>query len=151
MTLLGFLGVTPPGNIDNFTRAYLETALWAENGGNYETYQKRGFSLNDFTRQAVKQAREDCAEFRAANRHLYTQIGLDDTLAGQHFWLSRNSQLQGTRPGKGSKFRDSFRDRDSKVIVETLNNNAASFCPVYISEGAEGELSLYAARTANCT
>lgn len=83
-------------NLDTFTRAYLECALWAE------TYSRDGeeepkpldddFSIEDFAPEALAQAVADCAKFQADNA---ADIGPRDSEAGHDFWLTRNGHGAG--------------------------------------------------------
>jgi hypothetical protein len=51
--------------LDDFTRAYLECALWSSNDGDRPL--DANYGLFDFSPEALEQAAEDCAEFQAAN------------------------------------------------------------------------------------
>jgi hypothetical protein len=85
-------------DFDNFTRAYLECALWAETGDDGQPFDQR-YTLADFSAEAVAAAVADCAAFQSANaadietgrrgRRLDAAFTVAE-LAGHDFWLTRN-------------------------------------------------------------
>lgn len=116
-------------NIDDFTAAYLECALWAECDDESNPLD-RNYSIEDFAPEAIEQAIEDCAAFQADNTFEYNSAQYcDDELAGHDFWLTRN------RHGAG------FWDRDLPN-GDQLTEAAHAFgsCNVYV--GDDGKLYL---------
>jgi hypothetical protein len=98
--------------LDDFTRGYIEAALWStndesdESGGvpldqNYETW--------DLTHEALDKMIKDCQSFQEENHELLSKIGNllsgDAGRNGHDFWLTRN--------GHGAGFWD--RDYDEEV------------------------------------
>jgi hypothetical protein len=75
------------GDADAMTRAYLECAEWCELGRE----DREAFELTvspKWSADTLKQAAEDCANFREAAGPLLD--GMDDEQAGHDFWLTRN-------------------------------------------------------------
>lgn len=89
--------------LDTFTRAYLECALWSsldnanEQGG--EPLDKN-YSISDIAPETLARMIEDCASFQRDNAERLTDSTLTDSQAGHDFWLNRN--------GHGSGFWDEF-------------------------------------------
>ncbi len=89
--------------LDDFTRVYLEAALWSSNdesdpetGGNPLDYN---YSIEDFALVAIREAVEDCQDFQKCFGHLLTEENslrygpdCENILqrAGFDFWLTRN-------------------------------------------------------------
>jgi len=82
--------------LDAFTRAYLETALWAttdnadESGG--EPLDKN-YDIYSFTVKSLREAARECRDFRAyAAEHISAALaaGADDEQMGHDFFLTRN-------------------------------------------------------------
>lgn len=123
--------------LDDFTRAYLETALWAETDDDGRPLDER-HTLADFEPEAIAAAVADCAAFQAANaadiaggRRMRRNDASMSTagLAGHDFWLTRN------RHGAG------FWDGDwPDGAGERLTNSAHSFGERNIYRGDDGRL-----------
>lgn len=85
-------------NLDSFTRAYLETAIWAETDGDGRPLDER-YAVADFAPEAVAAAVAECAAFQSANAddiaggRVGARAGSHwgaDGFAGRDFWLTRN-------------------------------------------------------------
>ena len=80
------------GRMDEFTRGFLETALWSstdnadDSGG--EPLDKN-YSIEDFTPQALKELTADCEQFQQENADDLASSGNDDFENGHNFWLTR--------------------------------------------------------------
>jgi hypothetical protein len=86
--------------LDEFTRAYIECALWSSND---ESTPQGGepmdanYSIDDIAPEALAGMAEDCRKFQeqfgvpAYNRGDYT----DEEMAGHDFWLTRNGHGAG--------------------------------------------------------
>ena len=85
-------------NLDPFTRAYLECALWSSNdestpaGGDP---MDSNYSIQDIAPEAVEKIKVDCAKFQAENAADIEQgyAGPNYTVterAGHDFWLTRH-------------------------------------------------------------
>lgn len=78
--------------LDTFTRAYLETALWTGNDESDDSGGEpldRNYGIDDFAPETVTQAVMDCADFRQMNKELLEQAGTEQQ-NGHDFSLSRN-------------------------------------------------------------
>lgn len=99
--------------LDQFTRAYLECALWssvsdpAEGENNGEPLDAN-YSIFDLAPEAVEQAKRECKAFLETNRadiesgcsrttpdHDSGCKNLDESQAGHDFWLTRNGHGAG--------------------------------------------------------
>lgn len=110
-------------NLDDFTRQYLETALWSsmdnadESGGEP---LDRNFGIEDFTRDALVEAVRECAEFQQAHSELWEADGNDDSQAGHDFWLTRNGHGAG------------FWDGDYPINGDKLTEASKPYGEVYL-------------------
>ncbi len=89
--------------LDTFTRAYLECALWSSNDNANEQGGEpldRNYSLSDLAPEAIASAVSDCAQFQADNAENLTLSELSIERQGHNFWLNRN--------GHGSGFWDEY-------------------------------------------
>jgi hypothetical protein len=114
-------------NLDQFTRAYLECALWSSTDDN-GTPLDREHSLDDLAPELVAQAIEDCADFQ---RHQAGWLALTDADAsrnGHDFWLTRN------RHGAG------FWDRGYGEIGRKLTEVAHAYGSVDLYIGDDGKI-----------
>jgi hypothetical protein len=88
--------------MDDFTSAYIEAMLWAENAntpGSDESddtsFQDAGFDTDDFAPETLARIESDCAKFQAENGDLLTEENCKyrgcPTIeyAGHDFWLTR--------------------------------------------------------------
>lgn len=78
--------------LDEFTRQYLATALWAETDG-YGEPLDANYAIADFAPEAIERAVADCHKFQQDNVHILEQvyaIGIESSTAGHDFWLTRN-------------------------------------------------------------
>lgn len=122
-----------PNDLDNFTRGYLEAALWASTDDVSNPLDAR-YSLDDFNPETKTTARDLCERFMSENESaldLYCErvaIVDDDSpmaYAGHDLWL--------TRIGSGTGFWD--RDMD-KVITEPLSESARKLGEANVWEDA---------------
>lgn len=85
-------------DLDTFTRAYIECALWASmdnsdpnTGGNP---MDQNYSVQDIAPETLAQMVKDCAEFQESNATLlgqwYSECGESPERAGHDYWLTRN-------------------------------------------------------------
>ena len=77
--------------LDEFTRAFLECALWAECDHDKEDYPPldKDYDITDFSEETIIELKNDCDSFRESNAELLSQAG-DDEQNGHDFWLTRN-------------------------------------------------------------
>ena len=117
-------------DLDAFTRAFLNAALWAGTDDNGEPLEDR-FTLADVADATVADAAADCADFQAAHAALLD--GADPAQAGHDFYLTRN------RHGAG------FWDRDRSTYPadpegRALTDAAHAFGPWDFVVGDDGML-----------
>ena len=82
-------------NLDSFTRAYIEAALWSSNDESNDRGGEpldRNYGPEDIESKALAKMIADCKKFQKQNA---SDIGGDASLAGHDFWLSRNSHGSG--------------------------------------------------------
>lgn len=75
--------------LDNFTRAYLECALWSSTDEKDRPLDDR-FEVEDIAESALKSAREDCEAFQHREAEALKACGANDEQNGHDFWLTRN-------------------------------------------------------------
>lgn len=126
--------------MDDFTRGYIECALWAEtwdhseDGGNDESFEAAGYGADDIAPEALKQLESDCADFQEANaadlEAYCTQYGSvrgehsGMACAGHDFWFTRNGHGAG------------FWDRGLGALGERLSaaSKAYGSCNLYLGD-----------------
>ncbi len=122
--------------LDDFTRAYLECALWSTLDGQGEPLDGR-YSIEDFSPEAIEKATDDCVRFQAENEEdlWLADYGhpehSDYSMAGHDFWLTLN--------GHGAGFWDG--DLPEK-LGDRLTEASKTFKEVYIEEH-HGKLFIY--------
>lgn len=72
--------------MDQFTREYLETALWSSTGDDGEPLDG-AYGADDFDASAIERAAIDCAAFRAT---FGAEIEGRESDAAYDLWLTRN-------------------------------------------------------------
>jgi hypothetical protein len=75
-------------NLDAFTTAYLECALWSSTDDAGEPLDC-DYSISDIAPESLTSMIEDCADFQASYRDLYRADWTSEQ-AGHDFWLTRN-------------------------------------------------------------
>ncbi len=81
--------------IDPFTAAYIEAALWSSNDESDESGGRpldETYTPADIAKSTLAQMIEDCAQFQLANDQ---DIRINPTKAGHDFWLTRNGHGAG--------------------------------------------------------
>lgn len=124
-------------NLDDFTRGYIECALWAE-AADYtdetrddSSFQDNGYDESDLAPEALAKIVEDCRGFQESNMpdlEEYTISGgfQDLTYAGHDFWLTRNGHGAG------------FWDRGLGELGERLTRAAKVYGSVDLYLGDDG-------------
>jgi len=110
-------------SLDEFTRQYIETALWSSNDESTESGGKpldANYGLSDLTVATLDGMIKDCAKFQRDNAELLAQAG-DDGQNGHDFWLTRNGHGAG------------FWDRGYGEVGEKLTKAAKAYREVYLS------------------
>lgn len=90
------MATTP--TLDEFTRGYLECALWTSDpeprsGGQW--CESERWKIAAIDPDSVRQAVEDCAAFQADNRADLDATGATPARNGHDFWLTRNGHGAG--------------------------------------------------------
>jgi hypothetical protein len=120
--LLAYVKVFP---LDEFTRAYIETALWSSHDESDESGGEpmdANYSVDDLAPEALATMIADCADFQAS----FGEFIADDlSRAGHDFWL--------TRSGHGAGFWDGDWPDDAG---QRLTDAAHGFgeCSLYIGD-----------------
>lgn len=131
----------PSEEFDDFTKSYIEAALWstidhsAEEDGREGEHLDDNFGVGDLSPESLAQIKADCAKFQNENKTLLdtapysTRSGYSvETLAGHDFWL--------TREGHGT----GFWDRGLGDVGDALTKAAKAFGECCIEVGDDGQL-----------
>ena len=78
--------------LDKFTLAYIEAALWSETDDDGEPLDAK-YSIENISSETLREMRTDCERFQAANRE-HIPVGCEEQ-AGHDFWLTRNGHGAG--------------------------------------------------------
>lgn len=122
--------------LDTFTRAYIECALWSSTDGSDENNGGEpidaNYSVEDIAPETLQRMTEDCAQFQEANSEYLNEVSdlCDDFRAGFLFWLNRN--------GHGSGFWDEYNGNNEPLRAAFLRLSDASKAwgsvDLYVSE-----------------
>jgi len=97
--------------MDRFTKAYIETALWASNDDN-DKPMDANYKIKNLHPDTLTRMTADCQNFQQDNADLlekaYKAIGREDAeeLAGHDFWLTRNHHGAGFWDGDWEDYGD---------------------------------------------
>ena len=125
--------MTQMQDLDNFTRAYIECALWSSTDDN-DTPLDSNYSAQDLAPETLAAMVVDCARFQAANAALLAKW-IEDCAdeAGHDFWLTRNHH--------GAGFWDhAIRTPAQDAIGEKLTDAAHAFGAVDLYIGDDGKI-----------
>jgi hypothetical protein len=81
--------------LDMFTAAYIEAALWSSNDESTPDGGKpmdENYSIDDIAPATLERMKADCEKFQSANADL---IKGEEQRAGHDFWLTRNEHGAG--------------------------------------------------------
>lgn len=114
---------------NQFLEGYLEGVLFTEMDEDDQPLD-RNYGMDDFSREALKWADEDCWQFQRDNAE-YLENVEDMNMAGYHFLLNRN--------GHGSGYWD---HEDEYEYAQELSQSADGFheCNAYVDDN--GQISL---------
>jgi hypothetical protein len=123
-------------SIDEFTRAFIECALWAEIDEN-KTPLDANYTIDDIAPESLQKIIADCQRFQAENAadlatYNHSQWSADE-LGGHDYWLTRN--------GHGAGFWD--RDCLPDDVRERLTTAAHNAKEVNLYVGDDGQLYIY--------
>lgn len=120
--------------LDDFTRAYLEAALWTatdENGDNIDDV----YDIDDFSAESVAVAVDVCSKFQAENADVLSRgdwSSNEGDYAGHNFWLNRN--------GHGSGFWDEYDRLPDKADRAALSAECHRYGESYVYVDDDGQL-----------
>lgn len=72
--------------LDEFTKSYIETALWSSHDDNEDSLSK--YSYEDISQDCFNEMIEDCKNFQSDNKSLLKDLNMKT--CGHDFWLTRN-------------------------------------------------------------
>lgn len=120
-------------DLDDFTTAYIEAALWSSTDDKGEPLDKE-YGFEDIASETVKAMVADCKDFQESNRALIDacEYGFNgysrDEMAGHDFWLTRN------RHGAG------FWDRGLGELGKKLTDLAHAYGSFDLYVGDDGKI-----------
>lgn len=121
--------------LDDFTRSYLETALWSSTvttGERDDEPLDENHDLSDLAQSVVDEAITDCADFRSNSAtqlaEAYEIRGYNERKAGHDFWLSRNGHGAG------------FFDEGNEECWDKLQDAARHYGAVDLYIGDDGQI-----------
>lgn len=82
----------PQPTLDEFTRAYIEAALWSSIDENTGRPMDESYGERDVTIETLRKMIADCKAFQGAH---WDDISSDPKRAGHDFWLTRNGHGSG--------------------------------------------------------
>lgn len=121
--------------LDAFTQAYLECALWSSTDNADDSGGKpldENYEVDDIAVETLMEAKRECEDFQEANEELLSQAyehpGYDEESAGHDFWL--------TRCGHGA----GFWDRGLGEIGDKLTKACKPYGNVDLYVGDDGKI-----------
>lgn len=121
--------------LDAFTQAYLECALWSSTDNADDSGGKpldENYEVDDIAVETLMEAKRECEDFQEANEELLSQAyehpGYDEESAGHDFWLTRNGHGAG------------FWDRGLGEIGEALSKACEPYGGVDLYVGDDGKI-----------
>lgn len=111
-----------PRDVDEFTLAYIECALWTSHDGDENYFNSLGWTK--LSKDTLAMMIADCVKFQAQNK--LALDGYPAKQAGHDFWLTRN--------GHGAGFWEN--DYGSETQNEMLTNACHEFgeCNLYLGD-----------------
>ena len=93
--------------LDEFTRAYLEAALWSSTDEDGQPLDIN-YGIDDIDPECLQRMIDDCARFQAENEEILAEAEVSsrysiDEQAGHDFWLTRNRHGAGFWDGDWSE------------------------------------------------
>ena len=117
------VGSTNPEELDTFTRAYIEAALWSSSDDTDRPLDER-FGREDIHASTLLTMIGDCAAFQRDHADLLADI--EPAQAGHDFWLTRNGHGAG------------FWDRDLGEVGEQLTKASDQYPAIDLYVGDDG-------------
>lgn len=109
------------------TEHYLIAALWSSADNNDEPFDAN-YSIDDFTKRALKKADADCMTFLDKAASLLDNVDFEQ--AGHDFWLTRNEHGTG------------FWDRGLGITGDKLTDLAHSFGQASVFTAGKGKVAI---------
>jgi len=121
--------------MDNFTKAYIEAALWSSNDDNGDPFDEN-YTVDDISLETKMKMTVDCINFQKDNKvnldkayKLYPENEwTNEEQAGHDFWLTRNGHGCG------------FWDRGIGEVGDTLTEECKKYGVFDIYVGDNGEI-----------
>lgn len=108
-------------SLDNFTRAYIEAALWSSTDDEGNPLDGK-YDIEDLSPATLEAMVQDCKQFQQQNDEALQERG--DTQGGHDFWLTRN--------GHGSGFWDGDWPENGKAL--TLASKKYGEADLYVGD-----------------
>lgn len=118
-------------DLDAFTTAYLECALWSSNDNSDDSGGNPlddNYGLDDLSLETLQSAIDDCRSFQESEADDLAEAGLDDEQAGHDFWLTRNGHGAG------------FWDRGLGAVGDRLSKASKPYGSVDLYVGDDGKV-----------
>jgi hypothetical protein len=119
------------GELDDFTRSYIETALWSTNDESDESGGvplDQNYGIDDIDLGTLAQMIEDAKAFQADEAADLAASGLSDERSGHDFWLTRE------RHGAG------YWDEGIGAVGDRLTEAAHAYGSFYLYVGDDGKI-----------
>lgn len=119
--------------LDEFTRSYIETALWSSNDESDDSGGEpldSNYSIDDIDESAIAKLKANCERFQLDNADLLEESGLSEAQAGHDFWLTHN--------GHGSGFWD--REYDDETVGDELTAACKKYGEINLSVEEDGKI-----------
>jgi hypothetical protein len=113
--------MTAATKLDQFTKAYIECALWSSVDNDGDPLDKQ-YTVKDLAPSTFERILEDCQLFQGENAG---DIGQDAEYAGHDFWLTRN--------GHGAGFWDGDWPEPAATRL-TASAQSFGMCELYIGD-----------------
>lgn len=130
-------GVNVVDSLDEFTRAYIECALWSETDNSRDDGGDpldKNYSIEDIAPEALAIIVADCAKFQRehaallAQAHYNRREWTDAEMAGHDFWLTRNGHGAG------------FWDRGLGSLGDTLTEACDPYGECHLTVEDDGKI-----------
>lgn len=115
--------------IDDFTKGYIEAALWSSIDENEEPLDKN-YGIKDVSPESLSEIISDCEAFQSEMAKYLEKAGTPE-YNGHDFWLTRN--------GHGAGFWDREYDEE---IADVLSGAAEFMGECYLYVGDDGKIHL---------
>lgn len=118
-------------DLDKFTRAYIQAALWSSNDNSTPQGGEplsSNYDVTDIAPDTLEKMSYDCASFQLLHRAMLERSGQSPEQSGHDFWLTRNGHGAG------------FWDRGLGPVGDELTTAAHSFKEFDLYVGDDGKV-----------